>query len=85
MLHTLYHHGCINQDVNESVCKREREKERKNPKRHLHSVVGDYLVSIFEPCDKRSGERSKGRLAYDGCSALSRRLSLLFSGEVPQN
>lgn len=50
---------------------------------YLHSVVGDYLLSIFVPCDERAGEGSQSGHVDDGCSALRHRLPLLFSGKVP--
>lgn len=64
-----------------SVESREREREDIN----LHSVAGDYLVSVFVPGHEGSGEGSQRRRADDGCSPLSHRLSLLLSREVPQD
>lgn len=56
---------------------------RQTEKWYLHSVVGDYLLSIFVPRDKRAREGSQGGHVDDGCSALRHRLPLLFGRKVP--
>lgn len=52
---------------------------------NLHSVAGDYLVSILVPGHQRSGEGGQRGRADDGRSALRHRLPLLPGREVPQD
>lgn len=67
--------------ANKSLTQRKRERER----RHLHSIVGDNLVSILVPCDQRLRERVEGRRADDGGPTLTHSLSLLLGGKIPHN
>lgn len=52
---------------------------------NLHSVAGDYFVSILVPGHQRSGEGGQRGRADDGRSALRHRLPLLPGREVPQD